>query len=145
MGTLSVPSTWTIATPAVRPISYTLPALPPAAGAHTDEGPTLGSSSVFGQMAVAGMAGRAIAGTLGTGVGKDRGKTPGGERVQAAVGDAKKAEDRAADDVGEAPDSKPRPVVTGVAAELREFAKLRDEGILTDEEFTEQKNRLLGR
>ena len=40
---------------------------------------------------------------------------------------------------------KPRAVVTGVAAELREFAKLRDEGILTDEEYTEQKNRLLGR
>ena len=40
---------------------------------------------------------------------------------------------------------KPRTVVTGVAAELREFAKLRDEGILTDAEYTEQKNRLLGR
>lgn len=36
-------------------------------------------------------------------------------------------------------------MVTGVAAELREFSKLRDEGILTDEEYTEQKNRLLGR
>ena len=45
----------------------------------------------------------------------------------------------------DAPQSKPRAVVTGVAAELREFAKLRDEGILTDEEYTEQKNRLLGR
>jgi hypothetical protein len=43
------------------------------------------------------------------------------------------------------PEDKPRAVVTGVAAELREFAKLRDEGILTDEEYTEQKNRLLGR
>jgi hypothetical protein len=32
-----------------------------------------------------------------------------------------------------------------VAAELREFTKLRDEGLLTDEEYTEQKNRLLGR
>jgi hypothetical protein len=40
---------------------------------------------------------------------------------------------------------KPRTVVTGVAAELREFANLRDEGILTDEEYIEQKNRLLGR
>ncbi|MFY9767122.1 MAG: SHOCT domain-containing protein, partial [Mycobacterium sp.] len=48
-------------------------------------------------------------------------------------------------DKGEAPQDKPRAVVTGVAAELREFAKLRDEGILTDEEYTEQKNRLLGR
>ena len=48
-------------------------------------------------------------------------------------------------DKDEAPKDKPRAVVTGVAAELREFAKLRDEGILTDEEYTEQKNRLLGR
>ncbi|MDT5205560.1 MAG: hypothetical protein QOD34_2196, partial [Mycobacterium sp.] len=45
----------------------------------------------------------------------------------------------------DAAQAKPRTVVTGVAAELREFAKLRDEGILTDQEYTEQKNRLLGR
>ena len=52
----------------------------------------------------------------------------------------------AATDVdGDVAQSKPRAVVTGVAAELREFAKLRDEGILTDQEYTEQKNRLLGR
>ena len=53
--------------------------------------------------------------------------------------------DKATGDKDEAPQDKPRAVVTGVAAELREFAKLRDEGILTDEEYTEQKNRLLGR
>jgi uncharacterized protein YnzC (UPF0291/DUF896 family) len=35
--------------------------------------------------------------------------------------------------------------VTGVAARIRQLAKLRDEGRLTDEEFTEQKNRLLRR
>jgi PPE-repeat protein len=144
VGRLSVPATWTIATPAVRPISYALPALPAAAGTP-EEGSTLGSSTTFGQMALAGMAGRAIAGSLGAGAGKDGGKAPGGERVQAAAGDAKTAEDAAADGAGEAPESKPRPVVTGVATELREFAKLRDEGILTEEEYTEQKNRLLGR
>jgi len=33
----------------------------------------------------------------------------------------------------------------GIAAELRELAELRDSGILTDEEFSEQKRRLLGR
>jgi PPE-repeat protein len=144
VGNLSVPSTWTIATPAVRPISYTLPALPAAAGT-VEAGSTLGSSTTFGQMALAGMAGRAIAGTLGTGAGKDGGKAARGGRVQAAGGDAKTAGDAAADDSGEAPQSNPRAVITGVAAELREFTKLRDEGILTDEEYTEQKNRLLGR
>jgi PPE-repeat protein len=145
VGTLSVPGTWTIATPAVRPISYTLPALPAAAAGTVEEGSTLGSSTTFGQMALAGMAGRAIAGTLGTGAGKDAGKASSGERVQAAAGDANTAEDGAADGEGGEPESKPRAVVIGVAAELREFAKLRDEGILTEEEYTEQKNRLLGR
>jgi PPE-repeat protein len=144
VGTLSVPSTWTIATPAVRPISYTLPALP-AVGGPVESGSTLGSSATFGQMALAGMAGRAIAGTLGTGAGADGGKAPSGKRVQAAAGDAKTAQDTSADDAGATPESKPRAVVTGVAAELREFAKLRDEGILTEEEYIEQKNRLLGR
>jgi len=33
--------------------------------------------------------------------------------------------------------------VTSIAAELRELASLRDAGVLTDEEFTEQKKRLL--
>ncbi|MCW2663768.1 MAG: hypothetical protein JWP83_4920 [Mycobacterium sp.] len=33
--------------------------------------------------------------------------------------------------------------ITRVAAELRELASLRDSGILTDQEFTEQKRKLL--
>jgi hypothetical protein len=36
-------------------------------------------------------------------------------------------------------------VVTGIAAEIREFARLRDEGLISDEDYTEQRNRLLGR
>ena len=86
-----------------------------------------------------------MAGTLGAGGGKGGGKAPGGERVPAAAGEAKTAQGAAADDEAAAPETPPRAVVTGVAAELREFAKLRDEGILTEEEYTEQKNRLLGR
>ncbi len=144
VGALSVPATWTIATPMVRPVSYTLPALPAATAEVVEEASTLGSSSTFGQMALAGLAGRAIAGTLSTGAGKDGGKAPGGERVPAAAGEAKTTP-AAADGEAGAPETPPRTVVTGVAAELREFAKLRDEGILTEEEYTEQKNRLLGR
>jgi hypothetical protein len=34
--------------------------------------------------------------------------------------------------------------VTGIADELGKLAQLRDSGILTDEEFSEQKRRLLG-
>ena len=35
--------------------------------------------------------------------------------------------------------------MTGIAARIRELSKLHDEGTLTDEEYAEQKNRLLGR
>ncbi len=87
-------------------------------------------------MALAGMAGRAMGGTVGTGA----------SRVQdRAKATSKTAERKTTGGDDEATQAKPRTVVTGVAAELREFTKLRDEGILTDEEYTEQKNRLLGR
>lgn len=145
VGTLSVPATWTIATPSVRPVSYTLPALPAATAGVVEQASTMGSGTTLGQMALAGLAGRAIAGTLGTGGVKDGGKAPTGERVPAAAGEAKNAQAAAANGEAPAPESAPRKVVTGVAAELREFAKLRDEGILTEEEYTDQKNRLLGR
>ena len=151
VGGLSVPPTWTIATPAVRPIALTLPALPPigvsaTAAEAAAAAAEVGSGSTFSQIAAAGMAGRAMAGTLGTGAGKGGGPPKEGTRVRAGAGGTGiTRESAAADARAEAPQDKPRTVVTGVAAELREFAKLRDEGILTDEEYTEQKNRLLGR
>jgi Short C-terminal domain len=94
------------------------------------------------EMALAGMAGRAMAGTVGTGI--SRGGKPAGGGA-ARRGAAPNTLDRNASDRDDDAPAKPRTVVTGVAAELREFAKLRDEGILTDEEFAEQRNRLLGR
>jgi PPE-repeat protein len=142
VGALSVPPTWTIATPAVRPVAMTLPTLPengavPAVAAA--EAGQAGSSGLFAEMAVASMAGRAIGGTLGTGGGKGAGT----RAAARPAGTGRTGTPPAAD--GDAAPTKPRAVVTGVAAELREFAKLRDEGILTDEEYAEQKNRLLGR
>jgi PPE-repeat protein len=149
VGVLSVPPTWTIATPAVRPVAVTLPglpetgvgAIPAVVAAETGE---VGSGSTLGEMALAGMAGRAMAGTLGTRGGKGAGKAAAGQQLAARpAGVGTTAAPAATDDDGDP--AKPRTVVTGVAAELREFAKLRDEGLLTDEEYTEQKNRLLGR
>jgi PPE-repeat protein len=147
IGALSVPPTWAVATPAVKPISYTLPALPEtAAGATAAPASEAGSGSTLSQMALAGMAGRAMAGTVGTGVGKGAGKAGKGANAAARPGEVAAASgSKATGNKGEASQDKPRAVVTGVAAELREFAKLRDEGILTDEEYSEQKNRLLGR
>jgi PPE-repeat protein len=146
VGALSVPPTWTIATPAVRPTSYTLPMLPETTVTAAGQPVQAGSGSTLSEMALAGMAGRAMAGTVGTGAGRGGGKGAKGAQVAARAGAPPATGDSAkADGQSEAPESKPRTVVTGVAAELREFAKLRDEGILTDEEYTEQKNRLLGR
>jgi PPE-repeat protein len=143
VGAMSVPPTWTVATPAVKPISYTLPTLP-ATAAVAAQAAESGSGTTLSEMALAGMAGRAMAGTVGTGVSRTAGKNAKGGNVAART--ASKADGGAAATDKEAtPKDKPRAVVTGVAAELREFAKLRDEGILTDEEYTEQKNRLLGR
>jgi PPE-repeat protein len=145
IGSLSVPPTWAVATPAVKPISYTLPALPQTTA--TAGGPADGGSgTTLSEMALAGMAGRAMAGTVGTGVSRGAGKTPKGTNAAARPGEATAVSgSKATGNKGEASQDKPRAVVTGVAVELREFAKLRDEGILTDEEYTEQKNRLLGR
>lgn len=145
VGALSVPPAWTAATPAVRPVAYTLPALggtPSGAAAAPAAG--AGTGTMLAQMAMAGMAGRAMAGTVGTGrsAGKEATKATGAARARTAAAAGEKAGSR---EIEEAPSDKPRAVVTGVAAELREFTKLRDEGILTDEEYTEQKNRLLGR
>jgi hypothetical protein len=147
VGALSVPPTWAVATPAVKPISYTLPALEETkASATAAPAAEAGSGSTLSQMALAGMAGRAMAGTVGTGVSKAAGKTAKGGRAPARAGEPATTNSTAATaDKDAAPPDKPRAVVTGVAAELREFAKLRDEGILTDEEYSEQKNRLLGR
>jgi PPE-repeat protein len=147
VGALSVPPTWTVATPAVKPISYTLPALPETAvGATAAPAAEAGSGSMLSEMALAGMAGRAMAGTVGAGASRGPGKAAKGASTPARGKESATSGDHAATgDKDDAPKDKPRAVVTGVAAELRDFAKLRDEGILTDEEYTEQKNRLLGR
>jgi PPE-repeat protein len=138
VGALSVPQAWTVAAPAVRPIALVSPAT--SVGAAAAETVEVGSGSMFSQMGLAGMLGPAMAGSPGTGGGQDGSKTADGKCVAATSGTraANGGEDQGSQD-------KPRTVVTGVAARIRQLAKLRDEGRLTDEEFTEQKNRLLGR
>ena len=146
IGALSVPPTWAVATPAVKPISFTLPALQETAiTAAAAPAVEAGSGSTLSEMALAGMAGRAMAGTVGTGVSRGAAKAPKDAKAAAPTGAATTNSTAVPADKDVAPQDKPRAVVTGVAAELREFTKLRDEGILTDEEYTEQKNRLLGR
>jgi PPE-repeat protein len=130
IGKLSVPSGWADAAPAMRSLAVPLPAtgVNTAAGASTG-----GAGNLWGQMATAGMAGRAMAGTGGAAAPRPR------ERIGAAV-----------ETPGEPPQPSEAPPqvpaggpITSISAELRELASLRDSGILTEEEFTEQKRRLL--
>jgi PPE-repeat protein len=145
VGALSVPPTWTVAAPAVRPVALASPATRVTAAAAAAETVEVGSGSTFSEMGLAAMVGRAMAGTPGTDRGRDAGNAAAGKRIARGAGVSTIGDRAATSNSGEASQDKPRIVVTGVAARIRQLAKLRDEGRLTDEEFTEQKNRLLGR
>lgn len=130
VGRLSVPAAWAAAAPEFRLSAVALPAASVGAAA---EASAAGSASLFSQMALAGMAGRAMAGTTGTGGAGLRGRiaAPTGKPVD-PPGEAAEPEDTSTGGP-----------ITSISAELRELFSLRDSGILTDEEFTEQKRRLL--
>ena len=138
VGALSVPAAWTVAAPEVRPASLALPAA--GVSAIAGEAVEAGSGSAFSQMALAGMTGAAMG---GPGAGRDGGNPAAGTRPAAVAANSGKA--ARADGNGEASRDNPRIVMTGIAARIRELSKLHDEGTLTDEEYAEQKNRLLGR
>jgi PPE-repeat protein len=125
IGALSVPPTWTAETTMIRPLAVALPAA--SIGAAAEAASAGSAGSLISQMALAGMAGRAMAGTGGAG-------GPGRRERIGAPTTSKKAAPPEIPTVG--------PVMS-IAAELRELASLRDSGVLTDEEFTEQKKRLL--
>ncbi len=135
IGALSVPQAWTAAAPEVRPVALASPitGIDSAAAAPLE----VGSSTTLSDMGLAGMTGRAMAGPS-SGGGGDGGKVTG-QRVVARF------ENAAADGEGESSHVKPRIVVTGVAAKIREITRLRDEGRLTAEEYEKLKNHLLGR
>jgi PPE-repeat protein len=64
VGGLAVPSAWTVAAPPIRPVAMVLPASGLGAAPEVWAG---SSGSVFSEMAVAGMAGGTIGGTVGRG------------------------------------------------------------------------------
>ncbi|MCA2307163.1 PPE domain-containing protein [Mycobacterium intracellulare] len=132
VGGLSVPPGWTAPAPAIRPAALALPAasVGAAAEAAAAAAPS-GTGSLFGEMAVASIAGRAMAGT-GT-LGRERSKA---ETAQATRDPNKK------DESATTPQVSPGGPIS-IAAELRELASLRDAGILTLQEFDEQRMRLL--
>ena len=122
IGTLSVPQGWAAAAPAIRPVAVALPATNLSVAPAVLTG---ASGNLLSEMALASMAGRAMGDAV----------SPGRrERVGATTRERATPPQRS---LGEGP-------IAGIAAGLRELADLHDSGILTDEEFTEQKRRLLG-
>ncbi|BBX46212.1 PPE family protein [Mycobacterium cookii] len=132
VGRLSVPQAWTVAAPEIRLAALTSPSAGLAAAPEVMAASSPGS--LFSEMALANMAGRAIGGT----------PTPGRpqQRVVSAAG-VRAASATSASSTGHK---------AAIAADVHEFAEaliklgdLRDSGLLTDEEFSKEKDRLLAR
>jgi PPE-SVP subfamily C-terminal region/Short C-terminal domain len=128
VGRLSVPPGWTTAAPAMRLAAVALPTTSLCAAPEVFPG---SSGSLLSQLALASMAGRAISG-------------PGGTRLRELVGPSARG-------CAAAPTpGSPGGSSAEIAHEIREFTELlgklgalRDSGFLTEEEFDQQKQRLL--
>jgi PPE-repeat protein len=128
VGGLSVPQGWTVAAPEIRLAALTLPTTGLAAA---PEVVAASPGTLFGEMTLANMASRAIGGNPTPGRRQERfGSIPCARPVSTPTS--------------------PSGHMTAMAADVREFAEalvtlgdLRDSGLLTDEEFIEQKERLL--
>lgn len=136
VGGLSVPSGWTVTAPEIRSVAMTSPLTGPGAAAA----PTLeaGAASGFNQMGTGGMAGQAMVGNPAATQESNKAVTHA-RATNRVVGEA--TTDAADGDLQASP--APRTVVTGVAAAIRDIAKLRERGQLTDQEYNEEKKRLL--
>jgi PPE-repeat protein len=134
VGGLSVPSSWTVAAPEIRSVALASP----LTNASTTAAAPLeaGSANMFNQMGLGGMAGQGMAGPPVADDTRHGGKPVTHARLSGRAAVA------AADDDAEASPA-PRTVVTGVAAAIREIARQRDEGRLSEQQYTEQKKRLL--
>jgi PPE-repeat protein len=131
VGTLSVPPGWTVAAPQIRLAALTLPTTSLGAA---PEVMAASPGTLFSEMTLANMASRAISGT----------PTPGRrqERI-ASVTCVRPVSTTSTSPTGH---------MTAMAADVHEFAAalvklgdLRDSGLLTNEEFSKEKERLLAR
>jgi PPE-repeat protein len=133
IGSLSVPSNWTIAAPEIRPTAFATPLTSANAAAPVAEA---GAANTVNQMGIGGMAGQAMAGPPAAGDTQENCKPVTHARLTPRVtGAASDGEPKAT--------PAPRTVVTGVAAAIRDIAKQRAQGYLTEQEYKEQKKRLL--
>ncbi|OBJ69472.1 PPE domain-containing protein [Mycobacterium sp. 1274756.6] len=125
---LTVPPSWSANIREIEPLARALP----AAGPGATPAVAGASGTAFRELALASMLGRALAGSVspGSGIGGIKGGT-----VSKVANEAAKT---AVAEAAASPAAR-----TGIAEELRQLAQLRDEGVLTGEEFREQKRRLL--
>jgi PPE-repeat protein len=130
VGRLSVPPGWTVAAPELRLAALTLPATSLGAA---PEVMAASPGTLFSEMTLANMASRAVGGSTNRG-------------CQERTGSISRARP------GSTTTTSPSGHGATIATDIREFAEalvalgdLRDSGLLTDEEFTEQKERLLAR
>src|ERR1700733_14167653 len=130
VGRLSVPQAWTVAAPEIRLAALTSPSA--GLGAAPEVMASSSPGSLFSEMTLANMAGRAITGTTTRGCQERTGTISRSRTVSTPTS--------------------PSGHGTAIAADIRQFAEalvtlgdLRDSGLLTDEEFTNQKERLLAR
>jgi PPE-repeat protein len=137
IGALSVPSNWTVAAPEIRSVAKVSPIANASAAAAPLES---GSPTMFNQMGLGGMAGQAMAGNPAAATGENAKPVTHARLTNRVVGEPNTG--AANDDETEASPA-PRTVMTGVAAAIRDIAKLRAEGRLSEQEYTEQKNQLL--
>jgi PPE-repeat protein len=137
VGGLSVPSGWTVAAPEIRSVALTSPL--PTTGAAAAPAMEAGAANTFNQMGVGGMSGQAMAGNSAPAAGESGKAVTHARLANRVVGE--RSTGAANDDVEASP--APRTVVTGVAAAIRDIAKQRDQGRLTEQEYHEQKKRLL--
>ena len=131
-----MPSGWTTAAPEVRPTAFTTPLS--TANAAAAPAAEAGTANTFNQMGIGGMAGQAMAGTAGRRRAENNGKAVTHARLtNRVVGRHVRPTmtSRCHRHRGpSSPESRPRSAL---------IAKQRDEGHLSEQEYTEQKKRLL--
>ncbi|MDP7702533.1 MULTISPECIES: PPE family protein [unclassified Mycobacterium] len=133
VGGLRVPPSWTQIAPAVSEVRPTA-LVTPLTSANTAAGPAaeFNEANTLNQMGIGAMAGQPMVGPPAA---------AGGQKNTAAAQLIGRNEDAPAEEVEVMP--APRTVMTGVAAAIRDIAAQRAAGLLSEQEYTEQKKVLL--
>ncbi|OBK20535.1 hypothetical protein A5634_12435 [Mycobacterium asiaticum] len=127
IGRLTVPPTWThVAAAEVRPTALTI------ALENANAATKFDMANTWNQLGIGAMAGQAMAGPQ---------VVADGQKNGAAVRRTGSTQDAPDEDVEVVP--APRTVMTGVAVAIREIAVQRAAGLLSEQEYTEQKKSLL--